>query len=377
MGQESVKVSVIIPVYNCERYLRQCLDSVLRQTLREIEVICVDDGSTDGSLELLQSYARQDTRLTVLQQEHAFAGTARNLGKSRARGKYLVFWDADDFFRPDALEKLYRQCEKDSADVCICGARQYHEETGTSYASDAYMRRDDLPLSMPFNRESWPEHILNISNVAPWNKMFRRAFVEKQGLDFQGIRNGNDIYFVVNAICLAKRVTVVPKALVTYRVNASGGLTASTDKLPLSGIRAWCDAAENLRKLDAFPERSFANKALDSVIYILHNMNRWDSMCEALRFLREGGLETLAIRRQESGYYYVKWHGEVVQHLYEDSTEDFIAYFSNLNYRLQQDAVKRFAGSPSYKAGRVITWLPRRLREFRRRLAKAKRGDRK
>ena len=92
------KVSVIMPVYNVEDYLEQCLDSVLAQTLREIEVICVDDGSTDGSGVILEKYQEKDERIRVFHQKNQFAGCARNLGLKHASGKYVIFWDSDDFF---------------------------------------------------------------------------------------------------------------------------------------------------------------------------------------------------------------------------------------------------------------------------------------
>ena len=99
-----VKVSVIMPVYNVEKYLRQSLDSVLAQTLSEIEIICVDDGSTDGSYDILEEYAAKDQRITVLKQQNQYAGVARNHGLEKAGGKYVVFWDSDDFFEKNALQ---------------------------------------------------------------------------------------------------------------------------------------------------------------------------------------------------------------------------------------------------------------------------------
>ena len=92
------KVSVIIPVYNVEEYLRECLDSIVKQTLREIEIICVDDGSTDNSLEILKEYAKKDNRITVITQKNLHAGVARNAGLAVAKGEYLSFLDSDDFF---------------------------------------------------------------------------------------------------------------------------------------------------------------------------------------------------------------------------------------------------------------------------------------
>ena len=95
---KEISVSVIVPVYNTEKYLEQCLNSILGQTLQEIEVICVDDGSTDGSVQMIERMSLEDERLVLLKQKNAGGGAARNLGMEKAKGKYLMFLDSDDFF---------------------------------------------------------------------------------------------------------------------------------------------------------------------------------------------------------------------------------------------------------------------------------------
>ena len=132
----SIKVSVIIPIYNEESHLQQCLDSVLAQTLQEIEVLCVDDGSTDRTPEMLQAYASKDTRVHVFRQQNQYAGAARNLGMKYARGRYLSFLDGDDYFEPDMLEKMYQAAESEKLDIVICKSLQYDEETGEVVSSD-------------------------------------------------------------------------------------------------------------------------------------------------------------------------------------------------------------------------------------------------
>ena len=114
------KVSVIIPVYNVEEYLRECLDSVVNQTLKEIEIICVDDGSTDSSLDILKEYAEKDNRITVMKQANLHAGVARNAGLSVAKGEYLSFLDSDDFFEKDMLEKMFLKVSSNLSDVIVC-----------------------------------------------------------------------------------------------------------------------------------------------------------------------------------------------------------------------------------------------------------------
>ena len=112
-------VSVIVPVYNTSKYLRQCLDSIQAQTLKEIEIICVDDGSTDNSMEILLEKELEDSRICILQQKNRGGGAARNLGMSIAKGKYLSFLDSDDFFEPTMLEEAYTAAEKHNADITI------------------------------------------------------------------------------------------------------------------------------------------------------------------------------------------------------------------------------------------------------------------
>ena len=122
---ENVKVSVIIPVYNSEQYLEECLTSLLHQTLEEIEIICVDDGSTDRSQMILAHFSKKDKRLHVLHQNNQFAGVARNHGVLLARGKYVCFLDSDDFFDRTLLEKAYTRAESSQSDIVLFGAQKY------------------------------------------------------------------------------------------------------------------------------------------------------------------------------------------------------------------------------------------------------------
>ena len=131
-----IKVSVIIPVYNTENYLKKCLDSVLAQTLKEIEIICVDDGSTDKSLDIVKRYQEIDNRFIILKQNNQFAGAARNNGLKIARGEYIAFLDADDFYVTNALEQLYEKAKRYKLDF-IKGRFYYlNDKNNDIYESD-------------------------------------------------------------------------------------------------------------------------------------------------------------------------------------------------------------------------------------------------
>ena len=122
MAEKSIPVSVIMPVYNAGVYLKPALESLLEQTLKEIEIIAVDDGSTDGSGQLLAEYAARDKRLKVISLKRSGAAAARNRGIEAARGKWLWFADADDIAAPGLAEKMYRRGEETDSDMVICQA---------------------------------------------------------------------------------------------------------------------------------------------------------------------------------------------------------------------------------------------------------------
>lgn len=123
-----VKISVLVPVYNVEPYLAQCLESICAQTLRELEVVCVDDASTDGSLSILREFAERDQRVKVVQApENGGLSRTRNLAMSYAQGEYLVLVDSDDWLETDLLEEMYSRAKALDADKLVCGFRYYYE----------------------------------------------------------------------------------------------------------------------------------------------------------------------------------------------------------------------------------------------------------
>ena len=134
------KVSVIIPVYNVEKYLGECLDSVLRQTLRDIEIICVNDGSTDGSADILAEYAQKDSRIKIVTQPNGGLSAARNAGMDAATSKYIYFLDSDDWIVDDAMEKCFAICERDGLDQLVFGC-ETHVSADVCRVIDSEMAR--------------------------------------------------------------------------------------------------------------------------------------------------------------------------------------------------------------------------------------------
>lgn len=228
---DNIKVSVIIPIYNAESFLRPALDSALAQTLSDIEIICVDDGSTDTSLEIIKEYQGKDLRVRIITQTNAGPALARNNGIKRARGEYISFIDADDFVEPSFLETLYNLANRDELDIAIARYDIYDSEKGkfepSEHAEHSYVFEDGRVSS----KNEYPDVILSATTGAAWNKLFRRSFILEKELSFlQDARIFEDVYFVTTAMSLAERVGKVQNVLVHHRIHSAQAYSRLIDK---------------------------------------------------------------------------------------------------------------------------------------------------
>ena len=221
MEGTQIKISVIMPVYNGEKNLAAALDRVLSQTLCEIELICIDDGSTDGSIDIIRDRASRDSRVKVLTGENAGAAAARNRGMREATGKYLAFLDADDIFESDFLEALYLYAEENSLDVVVSEYDIYNDKTGKSRSHAPELHGKIFDTGAIISKNEFPDEIFLATSGNAWNKLFLRAFVEEKELRFlETVRIFEDAYFVIAALSLAERVGRIGRVLVHHRVHA-------------------------------------------------------------------------------------------------------------------------------------------------------------
>ena len=304
---EEIKVSVVMPVYNAQDYLFDSLGNVLKQTLKEIEVICVDDGSTDRSAEIIEDYASRDFRLSLIRQKNQYAGAARNAGLAKCRGKYVVFWDADDRFALDALEKLYQKAEEDQADISVCDIRKWDDTTDRYVLPSNYLRKEFMPDKVPFSAEDIPQYIFNFTTNIPWNKMYRRSFIQEHQLQFEHRKRANDVVFVMQALYLAKSITVVDERLIDYRYNNKNSLTATLSQDVFSTYDAFQAAHDILEKRGAFEnakvKQSFDNKALNLLVQSVDLQTSEASARELFDMLLSEGFKKMEIEDHENYYY--------------------------------------------------------------------------
>ncbi|MCL2593028.1 MAG: glycosyltransferase, partial [Defluviitaleaceae bacterium] len=226
---ERFKISVIVPIYNDEEYLPKSLNSILTQTLKEIDIILVDDGSTDNSLSIIEECAYSDNRVTVVKCKNGGGGAARNAGMQYAKGKYLCFLDADDYFYPNMLEEAYNKAEKQEAEICIWRSK-YVRNNKTYSAPKIQFNIDLIPKTDVFCLSDVEIDVFRVFNSSVWNKLFLKSFVDDKKLLFRETHITNDINFVYSALATAKRITTINKALLDYY---SGTSDNSLDKYDL------------------------------------------------------------------------------------------------------------------------------------------------
>ncbi len=205
----SPQISVIIPIYNAERYLKECLDSVIAQTFKNFELILVNDGSNDRSLEICQQYAGKDERIRVIEQENQGASPARNNGLEASRGKYILFIDADDWMESNMIEELYSTAEENDADIVGC-----------AFYIDSSVKPQKI-WHYPYSDEN-TEKILKIDMgySALWNKLIRRQlYVEHEIKGIKGITMWDDNVLTFPLRLLSRKTICIDTPLYHYRVG--------------------------------------------------------------------------------------------------------------------------------------------------------------
>lgn len=221
------KISVVVPVYNAERYLKRCADSILSQTFRDFELILVNDGSTDLSGVICDSYAKADDRVRVIHKQNEGVSQARNDGIMRATGEYLAFSDSDDTVEPDWLETLYQRAGQTNADLVICNystvSASGKELRCHAFAEGEVLEGEALKLRLY-------QAIATCNDVglySLWNKLFRADVVRSGGLSFQkGMSLGEDMLFLLDVYRQVGRIAFSEKPLYNYEIHETGLFSA-------------------------------------------------------------------------------------------------------------------------------------------------------
>ena len=268
---DTPKISVIIPVYNVEKYLKECLDSVINQTLKEIEIICVDDGSADNSGKILDEYALKDNRIKVIHKKNEGAGVARDCALDLATGKYLAFLDGDDLYKNIFLEKMYKSASENNSDIVVCLAESYDICKKEYKVLKQSLKVEYLPEKEPFCADDVSKYIFNSFQNWNWNKIYSKDFVDKNKIRFQYIYRTNDLYFTCCSLVLADRITTVKQPLVVYRIGMEKNSQSTNILFPFDFYKAFKELKNFLEKENKY--KLYKESYLDWFSYsILYNV---------------------------------------------------------------------------------------------------------
>ena len=261
------KVSVIIPVYNVEKYLGECLDSVINQTLKDIEIICIDDGSDDSSLEILEEYASSDDRIQVFSQEHQGLSAARNKGLEYSAGDYVYFIDSDDILELSALEELLKITQDKDLDMVMFKLMKFDDDTKKKYTSP-YYEMDNLAKLVKdnvFNYQGIGEEVFQLNVTSP-SKFFKKSLIEDlrfpEGVIFE------DNLFFTEAIFKAERVYFYKKHLYNRRIRKNSITTTNNEDF-MDCIIVFNMVNEHMKEINLFDDykRPLYNRKINSTYY--------------------------------------------------------------------------------------------------------------
>lgn len=263
------KVSIIIPVYNGEKYLKKCLDSVCNQTLQDIEIIILNDASTDHSLDIIRNYEKFDSRIKVVNMDKNLGpGALRNLGINLANGEYIGFVDNDDFIEPDMYEQLYKKIIENDVDIALCSF--FVEKSGLDYVKRLIKNDKNIDGYKIIEPRKNPNFLCDTSVVC-WNKLYRHNFIERfcfpENLKFE------DYSTIINMLGSTNRIVSLERRFYHYRIRPNSITTADFKKFKPDTL----DIFEcNHQILDYYTENGLLTIFEDSLnrLFLMHSVSK-------------------------------------------------------------------------------------------------------
>lgn len=218
-----VKVSIIVPVYNVEEYLKQCLDSIVNQTLKEIEIICINDGSTDNSLKILQEYQKIDKRIVIINKKNEGLSASRNIGLEKASGEFIGFVDSDDYLEKNFYEVLYNCAKKYSCDIACANIVRFTKNK--KYNKLIYKKQ-----KYSFNPDEKNKLAGIPQNNYVWNKIYNRKKIIEKDVKFPYGRVYEDKFWSIRAVYYTEGLVTTPDTSYFYRKNSKSIVSEKSDK---------------------------------------------------------------------------------------------------------------------------------------------------
>lgn len=302
---DDIKVSVIVPVYNQMEYIKTCILSIQNQTLKDIEIICVDDASSDETPDIIGEFMRQDRRIRYRRNEcNLGPGLSRNVGLDMAKGKYLIFLDSDDYFEKDMLRTVYDMAETADADMVIFSELMEREGSTRPFKYEMEYLCRKLQGEI-FSYKDIPDLIFNIWAGWPWDKFMRTGFIRTNGIRYPDLRNSEDLCFVYAAMVKAERIVWCGRTFVHHRLDIATSVSATQHRHFECSLNAHIILKNELERMKIFHEvrRSFINEAISVLIFFYEGMAE-PVQKQYYEYLKEVCFPELDLLNYQADYYY-------------------------------------------------------------------------
>lgn len=365
-----IKVSVIIPVYNGGEAFEKCLKDVLNQSLKEIEVICVDDGSTDQTKNIIEKAALEDERVIYVSQKNQGAAVARNHGFKYAKGEYVSFLDADDFYEPQMLEKAYLSSQKHQVDICIFKGDKYDQQNHRYLPMDYALRMNEIPCN-PFSYQDIKDHVFHFCVGWAWDKLYRREFIVQEQLSFQNLRTSNDLFFVFSSLVKANKIYALNEKLIHHRVNASPSLSVTREKSWNCFYLAANALRDELIRIGKYQEveKSFVNWYVHFCFWNLDTIEG-EAYQKVYQLLRDNIFPSSNLEKYPQGFLVESYANRVNEVLQKDCDTYVYEQFFLLRKKSKQkndDGAQRVKNSTTYKVGKMVLYIPHQIKKMLKR----------
>lgn len=328
-------VSIIVPVYNTAEYLAPLFDSLLGQSYQNLEIICIDDGSSDDSYDILCKYAAENKAVKAFQKSNSGAADTRNYGMRKATGEYLCFVDADDFLEVTAIEKLVEIAVRENTDVVLFDLDNYHQNTN-SFVENPSINREVVPVREVFTASSVPNVYKQIIGFTV-NKFYRTDFLRKYELIFPKIRAHEDMPFTYLALSLADKIYYLDEVLYHYRRANLASVSNTLERNYIYMFQALEAMREGLIRHNIWQE---SEKNFNS--YVLH-MCTW-------QYSRKGTLSKTEFLETAQSVWFPKFHLLTLTPAQVHDQNDFIVYEKAMNHSAQRALIaklyRRFSRIP-------------------------------
>ena len=377
-------VSVVSPVYNGRGYLLPFVESVMDQTLKNWELIIVDDGSTDDSVAIAEEQASMDPRIKVIRAEHKNAGNARNIGFEQVRGEYTCFLDSDDVCKPDMLKHMYEAAVNKNADIVMCLTESYSQRTRYRAPMSWAVRDNLIPETEDgcYNRHSCKEYLFQSCIISPWNKMIRTEILRRNKIKAQSQLAANDVVLSCTALACAERIYVLHEILYMQRRDYAGSITSNlgTEEKCMCGYTASLGLLEELRRLGIYEElrETYQRLAIHNCMWYMDKQYESVGILQNYYdFLKKEGFSNMDLDELEAGI--LREENDDYKMFADVRSKDLTDYLYQAldRYRKKEEAdsdkIKRIEkeylkakNSKDYNVGRKVLYIPRKVKNFRK-----------